>query len=61
MTTGVAGGMIKPYKGSVLAMRLKTHRVVRQPLNLLRAAPQGAVLTLSPLGTISCLLLPAHP
>ena len=61
MTTGLAGGMIKPYKGLVLAKRLKTHRTVRQPLELLRAAPQGAALTFNPLGIISCLLLLAHP
>ena len=48
-TTGLAGGLIRPFKGLVLAKRLKAHRKICQPLNLSQAAPNGAVFTYNPL------------
>ena len=50
MTTGVAGGLIRPYKGLVLAKRLKTHRIVRQPLIFYGQPLKGLLVRLIPMG-----------
>ena len=55
MTTGVAGGLIRPYKGLVLAKRLKTRRTVRQPLIFYGQPLKGLLLRLIPSGLLFAL------